>query len=154
MVKNKRIVTFGLIVGVLCVSLSLCFVSTARAQVTYGVSNEWIKAWINSDGSVDILYNVTFSYFSGSPQGLFDLGMPNPGFQIHYVEDLSGAALKYQDISSSGYTGIEITLRKPIVLNQPITFSQSNVTRSYPANMGTFNFPCVCSNRGSSRARP
>jgi hypothetical protein len=94
----------------------------AHAQVTYSVSKEWMKAWINPDTSVDILYNITFSYLSGSPQGVFDVGMPKTGFQVHYVEDASGSALTYQDISSGGYVGIEVSLKKPNVLNQPYTF--------------------------------
>jgi hypothetical protein len=48
--------------------------------------------------------------------------MPKGHFLIGYVEDLSGQSLQYQDISSGGYYAVEVTLKKPIVLNQPITF--------------------------------
>lgn len=110
-----------MVLAICSVSLVFSVMPVAHAQVTYSLSKEWVKAWINPDSGVDILYNVTFSYLSGSPKGVFDVGMPKSGFQIHYVEDASGSALQYQDISLGGYIGIEISLKKPIVLNQPYT---------------------------------
>jgi len=89
--------------------------------VTYGVTQEWVRVEINHDGSLNIFYNITFQYLSGSPQGIFTLGMPKAGYQIQAVEDLAGDSHEYK---SSVYTaiGIDITLKKPIILNQPIRF--------------------------------
>jgi hypothetical protein len=147
-VVKKKAALVCLFLAILGVSIALSFTPTAHAQVTYSVNQEWLKAWVNTDGSVDFLYNVSFSYLSGSPQGLFDLGMPTSGFQIHYVQDQSGVALQYQDISSGGYTGIEITLKKPIVINQPYTFlvyaSVSSLLyqdTTNPGNVGMQFFP-------------
>ncbi len=122
MVKKKNGALVCMFLVVLCVSVALSFTPTAHAQITYSVSQEWLKVWINTNATVDFLYNVSFTYLSGSPQGYFDLGMPKSGFQIHYVEDPTGSSLQYQDISSGSYTGIEITVKKPIILNQPISF--------------------------------
>jgi hypothetical protein len=123
MVARRWLAFLSLLLAILGGSLFLALVPLVGAQgVTYSVSQEWTKVWINTDGSVNILYNITFTYLSGSPQGLFDVGMPKGGFQINYVESLSGASLQYQDISSGGYYGVEVTLEKPVALNQPITF--------------------------------
>ena len=122
MVADKRLAGLGVLLVILGI-LFLAFGPLAEAQgITYGVSQEWTKVWINTNSSVNILYNITFTYLSGSPQGLFDVGMPKGGFQVNYVEDLSGSSLQYQDISGGGYYGIEVSLKKPVILNQPITF--------------------------------
>ena len=123
MVARKKLAGLGVLLAVFGSLLFLAFVPFVGAQdITYSVSQEWTKVWINTDSSVNILYNITFTYLSGSPQGLFDVGMPKGGFQVNYVEDLSGSSLQYQDISAGDYYGIRVSLKKPIVLNQPITF--------------------------------
>jgi hypothetical protein len=122
MVARKKLAGLSVLLAVLGM-LFLALVPFVRAQgITYSVSQEWTKVWINTDSSVNILYNITFTYLSGSPQGLFDVGMPIGGFQVNYVEDLSGSSLQYQDISGGGYYGVEVSLKQPVVLNQPITF--------------------------------
>jgi hypothetical protein len=122
MVADKRLAGSCFFLAVL-VMFFLAFVPLSRAQdITYSVNQEWTKVWINADSSVNVLYNITFTYLSGSPQGFFDVGMPKGGFQISYVEDVSGLSLQYQDISGGSYYAIEVSLRKPVVLNQPITF--------------------------------
>jgi hypothetical protein len=123
MVARKKLAGLGILLAVLGSLLFLAFVPFAEAQgITYSVSQEWTKVWINTNSSVNILYNITFTYLSGSPEGLFDVGMPKEGFQINYVEDLSGSLLQYQDISAGSYYAIEVSLKKPVALNQNITF--------------------------------
>jgi len=141
-VTRKRSALLTFILAVFCFSILLGFTPTVHAQVTYSVSQEWLKAWINPDASVDLLYNVTFKYLSGSPQGLFDIGMPNANFQIHYVQDLTASSLQYQDISGGSYTGIEITLKHPITINQNITFIVSATVRGliYPDSTNPGNY--------------
>jgi hypothetical protein len=122
MVASRKLRCFCLFVAVLLVLLSLSFAPSAHAQVTYSVSKEWVKVWVNSDSTVDFLYNITYKYLSGSPQGIFTVGMPIAGFQVHYAEDISGSSLTYQDISSSGYYGIDVYMKQPVSLNRDITF--------------------------------
>ena len=83
---------------VLCISLFSMCVSSAEAQVTYSVSHEWVKIWINTDGSIDIKYNITMTYLSGSPQGIFTVGMPQGGFQVQSVTNLAGSNLQFNDV--------------------------------------------------------
>jgi hypothetical protein len=122
MVTRKLVSLTCLVLGVFCAAAVLACVPSAQAQVTYSVSQEWLKVWVNPDGSTVFLYNITFTYLSGSPQGLFDLGMPKPGYQIHDIQDLSNSSLQYRDISNGSYLGIEVAMKQPISLNQPYTF--------------------------------
>jgi hypothetical protein len=97
-------------------------VTSAQAQITYRVDREWVQVWINPDGSIDIKYNITMTYLSGSPQGIVPVGMPKGGFQIRYVRDLSNSSLQYQDVSQGNSYIIEVQLKSPIILNQSNTF--------------------------------
>ena len=71
---------------------------------------------------MDFQCNITMTYVSGAPQGIVTVGLPKGGFQILYVHDISGSNLQYSDVSSGSNYVIDVTLKKPIVLNQPNTF--------------------------------
>jgi hypothetical protein len=123
MVTKQQLVALSVIILILCLGSFLTKVQPARAQnVTTSVSQEWAQIQINTDRSIYLLYNITFTYRSGSPEGIFRVGMPHGGFQIQYVEDLLGATLQYQDVSSGSYYGIDVYLTQPINLSQPYTF--------------------------------
>jgi len=104
---------------VLCVPFS---VYLAKGAVTYTVNKEWVQITINKDRSISLLYNITMTYTSGSPQGIVTVGMPKKGFQIDSVQDLLGNNLNFADVSSGDYYAIDVTLKSPIILNQPNTF--------------------------------
>jgi hypothetical protein len=148
MVASRKLWCFCLFVAVLFVSLGFGYVPFAHAQVTYSVSREWVKVWINSDGTVDFLYNISYTYLSGSPQGIFTVGMPKSGFQVHYCEDISGSSLTYQDISSGNYYGIDVYMKQPVSLTREITFvvyasvtGLVNPDSQNPGNYGLQFFP-------------
>jgi hypothetical protein len=122
MVRPKRHTSTILLVAFLSLLASFSLIVLVSAQgITYSVNQEWTRLEINYDGSINIFYNITFQYLSGSPQGIFTLGLPRTGFQIQAVEDASGASLEYGN-SVYPQVGIDITLKKPIILNQPIGF--------------------------------
>ncbi|MGA2768439.1 MAG: hypothetical protein ABSF24_09015 [Candidatus Bathyarchaeia archaeon] len=123
MVTKQQLACLSVIVLILCLGSLLTRVQLARAQdVTYSVSQEWAQIQINTDRSIYILYNITFTYLSGSPEGIFTVGMPQGGFQIQYVQDLLGATLHYQDASSGSFYGIDVYLEQPVAVNQSYTF--------------------------------
>ncbi len=119
MVSRRRAVWLYLILIVLCIQITILEVPSAEAQVEYSVSQEWAQIWVNSDGSIDLQYNITLTYLSGSPQGIVTVGMPKGGFQIQNAKDISGNGLQYSYLSN----GVEVTLMGPIILNQPKTFT-------------------------------
>jgi hypothetical protein len=119
---HSTVILSVVIISVLCLQVASQTVPSAQAQITYVVSKEWSKIWVNKDGSIDLMCNITMSYTSGSPQGIVTVGMPKGGFQVEYVRDISGSSLQYSDASSGSFHGIDVSLKKPIVLNQPNTF--------------------------------
>jgi len=121
MVMQSRVLRPAFISIALLISGALIPICVAQAAITYTVSQEWVRVWINTDGSIDIQYNITLAYTSGSPQGIVTVGMPKGGFQIQSVRDASGADLDYTDVSGGDFYGIDVQLEKPIALNRPYT---------------------------------
>lgn len=91
----------------------------AYAQARYRVDRVWVQIWINEDGSIDMIYNVTITYVSGTPKGIITLGMPKGVFQIHYVRDIDGGNLTHAIISYGDFYGVDIAIGDPILLNKP-----------------------------------
>jgi len=123
MVKPSLRIGSLLLLLILGITLSTAPVPSAEAQVTYTVNQEWVQVWVNKDGSVDIRYNITFTYLSGTPSGIYRVGMPKRGFRIEYARDLSGSSLTVDDVSSGTYYGVDVHLKTPIVLNKLYTFT-------------------------------
>jgi hypothetical protein len=92
-------------------------------DVAYNIDKEWVQITINKDRSIYILYNITITYTGGSPQGIVTVGMPQGGFQIVSVQDISGDSLNYEDVSYDDYYAIDVTLKSPVYLYEPKTFT-------------------------------
>ncbi|MEM3013576.1 MAG: hypothetical protein QXI71_02975 [Candidatus Bathyarchaeia archaeon] len=141
MVTKPRLHRFACILVVLLVPCVMPCIFSAKSAVTYTVNNVWVQITINRDRSINIMYNITLIYTSGSPQGIITVGMPKKGFRIDTVQDLKGNVLSYKDISSGNYYAIDISLGTPIVLSQPYTLivyatvpemlSQDDTNRGY-----------------------
>lgn len=114
---------FSLFFLCLCTSFSLVFLPPTGAEtITYAVNQEWVNIWINRDGSVDVLYNLTITYLTGQPQGIITVGMPKSGFGIEYAQNSSGSSLQYQDVSEGNFYGVDVYLNGPIIIGQPNNF--------------------------------
>jgi len=122
MVSKNRALGLTVIFLGLFILHALITITSVEAAITYAVSQEWVRIWINEDGSIDILYNITLTYTSGSPEGIVTVGMPKGDFRIEYARDPSGANLEYEDVSNLDFYGVDVQLKKPIILNRPYTF--------------------------------
>ncbi len=140
----------SLIALMLCLQIVVSFFPLVgpQAQIAYNVSQEWAKVWVNTDGSIDVLYNITMTYTSGSPQGIVTVGLPKSGYSIEYARDLSGTTLQTKDVSGGGFYGVDVYLKQPIVLNQPNRFTLYAVVpgmvsqdSTNPGNVGMQFYP-------------
>jgi len=159
MVIRNRYAIFSFILLVFCISFFSMLVPLAQAQVTYTVNQEWVRIWINKDGSIDIQYNITLTYLSGSPQGIVTVGMPKGGFRIEYVQDLSKSSLQYKDVSQGNFYGIDVYLKTPIILDKTNTFIVYAVVpgmvspdKTNPGNVGMLFYPTTFSSASGSIA--
>ncbi|MBS7614490.1 hypothetical protein KEJ18_01980 [Candidatus Bathyarchaeota archaeon] len=121
MVKGIRPNHFAYVLVALLVLCAAPCIFSVKGAVTYTVNKVWVQITINKDRSINLMYNITLTYTSGSPQGIVTVGMPKEGFKIDIVQDLIGSVLRYEDASSDGYYAIDVYLGAPIVLGQPYT---------------------------------
>jgi len=91
------------------------------SSVAYRVDKVWVQIYVNKDGSMDLIYNITITYISGAPEGIITIGMPKRDFKVHYVQNAEGGNLSYQTILYRDFYGVDIALNKPIILNKPYT---------------------------------
>jgi hypothetical protein len=121
MPPERRVLSLFLISSILLTFGIMATIPSARAVVSYSISQEWAQVTVNKNWSIETIYNITVTYLSGSPQGIVTVGMPK-SFQVLYAHDISGSNLQCSDVSSGGFYGVDVTLKSPIVLNRPNTF--------------------------------
>jgi hypothetical protein len=120
MVKRKHFFTSLLMVFL----LSFVFVQLSNAQNRiYTFNSQYSKLWINQDGTVDLLYNVSLTLVSGSNINYVTLGQPNKDFTIGNAYDQNGNDLQ-TSVSSDG-TGVKITLQSPLTPGNSVWFTLS-----------------------------
>ncbi len=117
---RKTSILVALIVSLLLLSIPVAQNQVHAAELVYHLDKEWAKVWVNSDGSIDILYNVTLTIDQGSI-GIITIGMPAKGFTAQYAKDLSEASLQTSDASSGDYYGVDVTLRSRVYAPSSVT---------------------------------
>ncbi len=119
---NKTICTFT-VLALIFLAVSLSWNAALAAEpLTYQVDREYIKIWINGDGTIDLLYNMTVTCTSGVMSGFY-VGQPNGDFKIGEAKDIGGAVLKAVDASSGSNYRVDVTLPKPINVGESSEFT-------------------------------
>jgi hypothetical protein len=89
MVNHSVLLVAFLAVCMVCASAA----SLAQAQSNlYTVNHEWVQVFINQDGTIDLIYNVTLTVTQGKITA-FDVGQPNRDFTIGQAFDQYGNQL-------------------------------------------------------------
>ncbi|MCK5631416.1 hypothetical protein KAH85_02550 [Candidatus Bathyarchaeota archaeon] len=95
MVKNRMLL--------LSVSLAIVLflgTSTVNAQsLIYHLNHEWVKIWINQDGTIDLLYDIEIACDEGTLHWV-EIGQPNADFTIGEAFDEYDNELQALDTSS------------------------------------------------------
>jgi len=81
-----------LLLTLLAVFIFTAFVGTATSQIQYHLDYEWAEIWINQDGTIDLLYNISVTCDSGIIHYV-KVGQPNSDFTIGSARDMAGNAL-------------------------------------------------------------
>jgi hypothetical protein len=131
--------TRSLLVTLSVIFILTTFVGTATAQIQYHLNYEWVEIWINQDGTIDLLYNISVTCDSGVIRYV-NVGQPNSDFTIGKAEDEAGQALTATD---TGDGRVRVDLHTPISSGQTARFSLlTNVARMIwedtqnPGNVG------------------
>jgi len=90
-------------------------IHTASAWTgTYHINREYVKIWINQDGSIDLFYNISLTLDSGDEINYVYIGQPNRYFTIGEAKDQNGMVLQASDASSSSDYKISVKLSSPL----------------------------------------
>jgi hypothetical protein len=115
-----------LFVNVVCIS----FIPGVVGQRQYFFGQEWAEVWINSDGSIDLFYNVSLTLDSGEEINWISIGQPKGNFFLGSAVDQFGNTLSIEDISSGSDYKVRVNLNSPLQAGQTIWFTLiTNVAR-------------------------
>jgi len=106
-----------IIVSVLFISFS--FIPLVYGPGTYHIEKQWIKIWINKNGTIDLLYNLTFACDTGSFSWI-RIGQPNKDFVISSCVDQYNRDLTTTKIVDD-WTGVKIDFKEVLQAGQEIT---------------------------------
>jgi hypothetical protein len=145
MVKNRP-----LVVSLGVVFLSIMVAGSALAwSGSYHLGQEWAKIWINTNGTIDLSYNISITLDSGDPINFIEVGQPNGDFTIGSAADQFGQSLSTLDTSSSGNYKVRVNLFSNLTAGKTVWFTlTTNVAHmiyedtTNPGNVG-MNFSAV-----------
>jgi hypothetical protein len=134
--------------------LSAIFFSSATAWTgTYHLEKQWIKIWINPDGTIDLFYNITLALDSGepiTPTIPIKVGQPNADFTIENAKDQYGNTLTATPLIQGTDYKVQINLHSTLHPGEKIWFTLLtkvanmiyNDSAMNPGNLGMLFTPC------------
>jgi len=84
-------------------------VSSVIGQSTYHVEKQWVKLWINTGGTIDLLYNLTVACDLGLLSWV-EIGQPNANFSVTSCTDLYNQSLDCSIKTTGDWYGVHINL--------------------------------------------
>jgi len=90
--------------------------------VQFHVEKEWVKIWINPDGTIDLQYTLRVICDRGSFSYVF-FDQPVGDFKIGDAFDADGHALRIEDASQNSDFKVKVYLNQPVTAGQAAEFS-------------------------------
>ena len=121
--------------------------SSVNAQnLVYTVDHEWAQIFINQDGTIDLVYNITVTVTSGTMHGFY-VGQPNSDFTPGQATDQYGNNLQVVDASSGSDYRVDVTLNQPLTAGNSVWFqvttNVANVIRNDTTNPGNYGMQFI-----------
>ncbi|HVP40641.1 MAG TPA: hypothetical protein VMS95_01640 [Candidatus Krumholzibacteriaceae bacterium] len=111
------------LLALFAVFLFMVFIGPATAQRTYHVEHEWVRIWINQNGTIDLFYDISLTLDSGPAINYVYVGQPRGDFTIGTAFDQYGNALTAYEISSGDNFRVNVTLHSPLTAGHTISFN-------------------------------
>ena len=103
---------------------ALATVSAVNAQDrVYHIGHEWVKIWINPDGTIDLFYDLSLTLNSGANINYVFIGQPQRDFTIGEAVDQYGHSLSTSDESSGSDYRVRVNLYEPLQAGQTARFN-------------------------------
>jgi hypothetical protein len=116
MVKKRHLPM--MLIGIF-IFLTLIPITTAQTEVLFHLEREWVEIWINQDGTIDLLYNISIACDLGTIHYVL-VGQPNENFVIESAQDEANHTLNAKD---TGQSRVQVSLYTPISNGQTAQFS-------------------------------
>jgi len=114
----------ALLITLIGTFILIILVGAATAQQReYHLEHEWAKIWINQNGSIDLLYDISITLDSGSSINFVYVGQPQRDFTIGTAMDQFGHTLVATDASSGSDYRVRVNLYTPLTTGQTISFN-------------------------------
>ena len=101
----------------------ITLVGTVTAQRQFHLEHEWANVWINQDGTIDLLYDISITLDSGDPISFVYVGQPKGDFTIGTAMDQYGHTLTTSDESEGGNYRVRVNLFTPLPAGQNVRFN-------------------------------
>jgi len=107
------------LLGAFILLLLACPANAQQIPIQYHLDYEWAQIWINPNGTIDLLYNMSVTSDSGTISYV-NVGQPNDDFTIGIAEDDAGRTL---NTAEPGGSIARVYLYTPISSGQTARFS-------------------------------
>jgi len=152
MVRHRTILITLLIFMMTVSLLAFALPKPVWAQtVQYHVEKEWVKIWINQDGTIDLQYNLRLVCDQGGFSYVF-FDQPVGDFKLGEAVDTEGHALRFEDATQGSDYKVRVYLNQPISAGQAAEFfATTNVghmiweDQTNPGNVGLQFIPSTWS---------
>jgi hypothetical protein len=121
MVASRRIAFILPILLLTFLSLSLVISSTEGQTVRYHLEHEYAKLWVNTDGSIDLLYDIDIACDQGSFSQVF-VGQPKDSFTLGVAFDSNGNSLSIAKDMEQG-PAVQVSLSSPLSAGNHVQFN-------------------------------
>ena len=127
MVKKR----FHILIIAFTLVFALAAISTVNAQGrVYQIDHEYVKIWINQDGTIDLFYDMSLTLDSGPNINYVFIGQPQGDFTVGEAVDQYGHSLTTSDESSGSDYKVRVNLYQPLSAGRTIRFNlTTNVAR-------------------------
>lgn len=85
----------------------------AQIEPTYHIEKQWVKIWINKNGTIDLLYNVTLVCDSGAISWI-RIGQPNEYYTVGNCTDENGQPLINTKVVEDSEIGVKIFFKSKL----------------------------------------
>lgn len=123
MVKRRHVVAvFPALLLLTLFLASACQPSVSAADIQYHLEKQWVKIWINTDGTIDLQYTIRVVCDQGRISYVtFD--QPVGDFTIGEASDAEGHALRIEDATQGSDYKVKVFLYEALTTGQSAEFS-------------------------------
>ena len=123
MVKHRRVL--AVLPALMLLTLFLAYApqhSVHAADIQYHLEKQWVKIWVNTDGTIDLQYTIHIICDQGRITYVF-VGQPSWDFTIGEAYDSDGHALTTENTSEGSDHRVKVYMFEPLTDGQAAEFT-------------------------------